>query len=207
MNFKSILRIFFNFKMDIEQTVLFYSKYSEQSKKFLSQLTQELRVLLNITDVCIDNEQFRKMILTDKKFNIKVVPCLVVKSKIDIMKYEGIQAFSYVDKILMELESQRKMEENRKLQELKAQFDMEQEQEKIRIKLAQEEEKKQNMLRFQRQQEDHAKMNPENNTPPIPINSFIDTYPQAPNGVKKTISAEQVIAEMQSARSEELKFN
>jgi thioredoxin-like negative regulator of GroEL len=90
--------------MDIKITTFLFSKYSNNCKAFaeiLSKIPNEYRNNLKLTDICIDNENIRKNILTSKKIDIKMVPCiLMVYNNGAIEKFEGIDAFNWINEII-----------------------------------------------------------------------------------------------------------
>lgn len=90
--------------MDIKITTFLFSKYSNNCKAFiemLSKIPNEYKVNLKMTDVCIDNEKIRKNILNSKKIDIKMVPCiLIVYNNGAIEKFEGSDAFNWLNEII-----------------------------------------------------------------------------------------------------------
>lgn len=81
-------------------SVLLYSQYSSKSKKLLNFISQ-YRIetsYFNLTLLCIDNENIRKQILSSKKININVVPCILVIYPDGVVeKYEGTNAFNWME--------------------------------------------------------------------------------------------------------------
>jgi len=95
--------------------VLLYSKYSNSSKKLISQLEQtpELIETLNIT--CIDNKHIREQILSDQKIKVNVLPCLIrlneTTKNFDI--YEGQNAFDFFTSLQNQIAAVKNQERER----------------------------------------------------------------------------------------------
>lgn len=71
--------------------VLFWSKYSANSKKLINLMDQHNA---KIESVCIDNESVRQRITKDKKIGISVVPTILALYQNGVIeKYEGEKAF------------------------------------------------------------------------------------------------------------------
>ena len=71
--------------------VLFWSKYSANSKKLINLMNQ---YNANIESVCVDNEAVRKRLVKDKKIGISVVPTILALYQNGVIeKYEGEKAF------------------------------------------------------------------------------------------------------------------
>ena len=71
--------------------VLFWSKYSANSKKLINLMNQ---YDANIESVCIDNETVRKRLVKDEKIGISVVPTILALYQNGVIeKYEGEKAF------------------------------------------------------------------------------------------------------------------
>jgi hypothetical protein len=71
--------------------VLFWSKYSANSKKLINLMNQ---YDAKIESVCIDNETVRKRLVKDKKIGISVVPTILALYQNGVIeKYEGEKAF------------------------------------------------------------------------------------------------------------------
>ena len=67
--------------------VLFWSKYSANSKKLINLMNQ---YDAKIETVCIDNETVRKRLVKDKKIGISVVPTILALYQNGVIeKYEG----------------------------------------------------------------------------------------------------------------------
>jgi hypothetical protein len=71
--------------------VLFWSKYSANSKKIINLMNQ---YNAKIESICIDNEEVRKRIAKDEKIGISVVPTILALYQNGVIeKYEGEKAF------------------------------------------------------------------------------------------------------------------
>ena len=85
--------------------VLLYSKYSPMSNKLMTSLSScplDLKMLVGLSTVCIDNEEIRKQILKkDNKIEISSVPCvLIVYNTGSVEKYEGGSAFEWIEETI-----------------------------------------------------------------------------------------------------------
>ena len=74
--------------MNVKQILYFHSKYSKNCSKF-----EKL--------ICIDSKKTRDIIRDDKQFNIKIVPCILLKYENDsYTKHEGNNAFEWIEDII-----------------------------------------------------------------------------------------------------------
>lgn len=93
--------------MDIKLTIYLHSKYSENSKKFmdiLKQVPENILFNMKFNSICVDNEKIRKSILNSTQMNIKVVPCiLVIYNDGGVQKYEGPDAFIWLEDIIAKI--------------------------------------------------------------------------------------------------------
>ena len=84
-------------------SILFYSKYSVSSKKltdFINSSGLDTN-LINLQNVCIDNEEVRKRILNNKQIGITSVPCLLlIYQDGGIEKYDGDVIFRWFEEIV-----------------------------------------------------------------------------------------------------------
>jgi hypothetical protein len=85
--------------------VLLYSKYSPMSNKLMTALSScplDLKTLVGLSTVCVDNEEIRKQILKkDNKIEISSVPCvLIVYNTGGVEKYEGRSAFEWIEETI-----------------------------------------------------------------------------------------------------------
>lgn len=107
--------------MDIKITTFLFSKYSNNCKAFaeiLSKIPNEYKNNLKLTDICIDNENIRKNILNSKKIDIKMVPCiLIVYNNGAIEKFEGMDAFNWINEIIGNLLKSQETENQLKQQQ------------------------------------------------------------------------------------------
>jgi len=92
--------------MELENyySVLLYSKYSEFSKNIIKTIENSSFDFVNkkkLSTVCIDNDDIRNRILNSNDMHVKVVPCILVIHDDGIVeKYEGDDAFKWVDEII-----------------------------------------------------------------------------------------------------------
>jgi hypothetical protein len=88
--------------MAYNSCILLYSKYSVSSKKltdFINSSGLDTN-LINLQNVCIDNEEVRKRILNNKQIGITSVPCLLlVYQDGGIEKYDGDVIFRWFEEI------------------------------------------------------------------------------------------------------------
>ena len=88
-------------KMELQYSILLFSKYSPQCKKFIDMISNSGVNFSNLKSVCIDNEQVRKRVLSNKQFNIKIVPSvLLIYSNGNVETYEGVNAFNWAGGII-----------------------------------------------------------------------------------------------------------
>jgi hypothetical protein len=90
--------------MNQQFSALLYSQYSSKCKTLVNLIEQcqiDIKPLINLSFVCIDNEKIRKQICSSKNVNIQSVPCiLVVYQDGGVEKYEGSNAFRWIEEIL-----------------------------------------------------------------------------------------------------------
>jgi hypothetical protein len=90
-------------KMELQYSILLFSKYSPQCKKFIDMISNSGVNFSNLKSVCIDNEQVRKRVLSNKQFNIKIVPSvLLIYSNGNVETYEGVNAFNWAGGIIQQ---------------------------------------------------------------------------------------------------------
>ena len=84
----------------MESVVYLYSKYSASCKEFSDRITTStLKDSFNL--LCVDNKDIRKVVVSSK-YSIKSIPCvLCVFSNSVIEKYEGEQAFRWLDQFVI----------------------------------------------------------------------------------------------------------
>lgn len=85
--------------------VVLYSKYSRNSMDVVERFnTPAMKDHLSNHLLCIDNPDIRKRVLKSDQFNIKRVPCiLLVFPNGGVEKYEGEDAFNWVNSVVDEL--------------------------------------------------------------------------------------------------------
>jgi len=94
--------------MDIKFTIFLYSKYSENSKRFMDtfkeKIPEDIVSSMKFNSICIDNDKIRKSILNSKQISIKVVPCiLIVYTDGGAQKFEGPDAFIWLEDIITKI--------------------------------------------------------------------------------------------------------
>lgn len=82
-----------------ENTIILYSKYSNSCTKLIQMLNSypvDLESNLNLSLVCIDNENIRKQILRSKNIKINTVPCLLfISTNGEVNLYENDTVFQW----------------------------------------------------------------------------------------------------------------
>lgn len=90
--------------MDHQMCVLLYSKYSQHSKKFMSKIQDapfDVVVKMSLHQICVDNEDIRRQVMLSNNIDINFVPCiLIVYPDGGVEKYEGSNAFNWLDEII-----------------------------------------------------------------------------------------------------------
>jgi hypothetical protein len=82
----------------MQRQILFWSKYSSNCKKFITEMKQND---ITIESVCIDNKKIRRRINNDSKIKINVVPTIVITYPYGLLeKYEGAKAFELLDAMI-----------------------------------------------------------------------------------------------------------
>lgn len=93
--------------MEQQLCVLLYSKYSQNSKRFLDLVktsSVDFTNTVQLNPLCIDNKKVRSKVLGSKKLEIKTVPCvLITYPDGGVEKYEGGTAFKWVEDIITQL--------------------------------------------------------------------------------------------------------
>jgi hypothetical protein len=96
---------YFISKMEQQQpdcVLLLYSKYSENSTRFLELL--KARPINFLRALCIDNEKIRRRILSSKNINVNCVPCILIYFPTGVVeKYDGENAFSWAQNIIQKM--------------------------------------------------------------------------------------------------------
>lgn len=90
--------------MNQQFSALLYSQYSSKCKTLVNLIEQcqiDIKSLINLSFVCIDNEKIRKQICSSKNVSIQSVPCiLVVYQDGGVEKYEGSNAFRWIEEVV-----------------------------------------------------------------------------------------------------------
>lgn len=135
--------------------VVIYSKYSQHCKKFMDTLNK-LNIGLNINYLSVDNPTSRNRILSNKKLNIKNVPCLlsVYPSSGNVDVYEGNDSFIWLN------EQQQKISEEQQKLRL-------QQQEQLRLQQQQLEQQHQQQLEQQKQKKKQKYEDQEDDEPVV----------------------------------------
>ena len=93
--------------MDQQLCVLLYSKYSQQSKRYMDMLKNspiDFISVVNLKSICIDNESVRQTILNSQQIGIISVPCILIVYKDGgVEKYEGGTAFKWAEELTRSL--------------------------------------------------------------------------------------------------------
>ena len=78
--------------MEYKKSILLYSEYSPNSSKLINFIKENNIELNNLYYLCIDDDKIRDLILKNKQFEIKIVPCLLLFYENGIIeKYDDIQ--------------------------------------------------------------------------------------------------------------------
>lgn len=175
--------------MDQHLSVLLYSKYSTISTKLLSIIEScpfNFYSTVRLQTVCIDNEDIREKILNTKKFEISFVPCiLIVYQNGNVEKYEGNDAFSWIEEIIknniqqenqqqlqqqenqqqLQQENQRQMQQQENQQQMQQQYQQQQYQQQYQQpeQLEKHQQPQQEQLQRQQKQEKQKKLKKKNN--------------------------------------------
>ena len=149
MDLKNIINSIKNI-MNNQFYVVIYSKYSQHCKKFMDSLSK-LNNGLNINYLSVDNPTSRNRILSNKKLNIKNVPCLLsvfpTTGNVDV--YEGNDSFIWLNEQQQILEEQKKLQQQHQQQQ-QQQLQLQQQQQQ-QLKLQQEQ------LKLQQEQQQKQK--------------------------------------------------
>ena len=91
--------------MENQYSVLLYSKYSQNSNRFIKMIDEsniDFAKITGLTTVCIDNDDIRKRILNSKNILIANVPCVLkIFGDGGVEKYEGEDAFKWAEEIIV----------------------------------------------------------------------------------------------------------
>ncbi len=93
--------------MEPQYSILLYSKYSKVSQSLIQMIDNSginFQAVLQLTPLCIDNEKVRERILSNRQIEIDYVPCiLIIFPNGNVEKYDGQQAFMYINNIITQL--------------------------------------------------------------------------------------------------------
>jgi hypothetical protein len=94
--------------MEQQLSVLLYSKYSQHSKRLMDMIQNSPIDLtsdnVGLNFICIDNKDIRLRIVKSKQLDINVVPCILIVYKDGgVEKYDGANAFQWVEEIIIKL--------------------------------------------------------------------------------------------------------
>ena len=155
MDLKNIINSIKNI-MNNQFYVVIYSKYSQHCKKFMNTLNK-LNIGLNINYLSVDNPTSRNRILSNKKLNIKNVPCIlaVFSETRNVDVYEGNDSFIWLNeqqqKILEEQKRQQQLQQQKQLHQQQLQ---QQQQKQIELQHQQQQQQKQKKKQKYEDQED-----------------------------------------------------
>ena len=113
-------------------SILLHSKYSENSKKLLASIEASgvnFYEFTKIQLVCIDNEEVRDRIANNKEIDIQAVPCVLnIFNDGNVEKYEGVDAFKWVEQIVSKLiaEKEEKLQQQRMNEQLRRKLQQQQ---------------------------------------------------------------------------------
>ena len=113
-------------------SILLHSKYSDNSKKLLGSIEASGTNFYDFTKiqlVCIDNEEVRDRIVNNKEIDIGGVPCILnIFNDGNVEKYEGVDAFKWVEQIIGKLVAEReeKIQQQRMNEQLRQQLQQQQ---------------------------------------------------------------------------------
>ena len=90
--------------MEPQYSVLIFSKFSQNCQKLFDVITRSGINFTALHSLCIDNENIRQRVLKNKQLNITVVPSILsVFSNGNVETYEGVNAFNWVENIIMKI--------------------------------------------------------------------------------------------------------
>ena len=96
--------------------ICLYSKFSPNSTKFL-ELSKPYNLPLEY--VCVDNKNIRNRIVKNKKILVQSVPCLLFIYDNGVLeKYEGYNAFEWVNQIIKNIENSKQIAQNQNIVEV-----------------------------------------------------------------------------------------
>ena len=90
-----------------QNVICLYSKFSNSSKEFVESSGD-----LPINFVCIDNKEVRNRVISDSKLKITFVPCILsVFSDGRLEKFEGVDAFKWLENIKSQTQTSEQKEQ------------------------------------------------------------------------------------------------
>jgi hypothetical protein len=90
--------------MDTTLWILIYSKFSPACNELFS-FIEQFKIPTPFKLLEIDNKDIRKRVLSDKRFSIKSVPCIISLNSAGVAsQYEGVKAFEVVNAMKPEVE-------------------------------------------------------------------------------------------------------
>lgn len=96
--------------MDIQYSVLLYSKFSVNCKKLFNIIDSSninFTELIKLRTLCIDNSKIRERVMGDEKIQITIVPCILyIYPNGGIEKYDGEFAFELINGIIQQITAQ-----------------------------------------------------------------------------------------------------
>lgn len=91
-----------------QNVICLYSKFSNSSKEFVESSGD-----LPINFVCIDNKEVRNRVISDSKLKITFVPCILsVFSDGRLEKFEGVDAFKWLENIKSQTQTSEQKEQS-----------------------------------------------------------------------------------------------
>lgn len=92
--------------MNQQLSVLLYSQYSPNSKRFLDMIKNapiDFAASIGLSSLCIDNTDVRERILKSKNIEIVSVPCvLIIYPDGGVEKYDGSNAFKWAEEVIQQ---------------------------------------------------------------------------------------------------------
>jgi hypothetical protein len=135
--------------------VVVYSKFSKHCKKFMDTLNK-LNIGLNINYLSVDNPTSRNRILSNKKLNIKNVPCILAvfpeTGNVDV--YEGNDSFIWLNEQQQKILEEQKRLQIQQMQQQLQQQQLQQQQQQKQIELQHQQQLKQKKKQKYEDQED-----------------------------------------------------
>jgi len=154
MDLKNIINSIKNI-MNNQFYVVIYSKYSQHCTRFMDTLNK-LNIGLNINYLSVDNPTSRNRILSNKKLNIKNVPCILAvfpeTGNVDV--YEGNDSFIWLNEQQQKILEEQKRLQIQQMQQQLQQQQLQQQQQQKQIELQHQQQLKQKKKQKYEDQED-----------------------------------------------------